>query len=240
MAPSSGPGWLKSVLLEAKARGWCTKPLCTTCGGRVFRTAVQKGAIAAATAVRQGVPDSPLSPDEFARLREESALIEELRTLERAVVRENVEAIRAILLGVKVGAHKESLKGCPVGDVLDSMVSHSQALRTERIREDELERTAPLRKAARLAANAAKHQERLAEKATRDARRAAILRELSEKSEVDRLQSLVREHSDLPLSAVPRSLVPTEGMATLSMSDQAALRSRAGGLKAWKALLGST
>lgn len=164
-------GWLKDVLVEARVRGWCTKPYCTTCGSQEFQSAVRNGAIAAAQAVRRGGADTSLPPEEFAALREESALVEELRSLGAVEVAANTDAIRTILLSGGVSFLRESLQGCAVGDALDAMAAHSKERADARSKQAELERGAPQRKAARLAANAAKHQARLAEKKLRDALR---------------------------------------------------------------------
>ena len=164
-------GWLKDVLIEARVRRWCTTPYCTTCGSQEFQSAVRNGAIAAANAVRRGGADTSPPPEEFASLRVESALVEELQSLGAADVAANIEAIRTILLSGGIRFHRDSLRGCPVGDALDAMAAHSKERADARHRQEELERGAPQRKAARLAANAAKHQARLAEKKLRDARR---------------------------------------------------------------------
>jgi len=82
--------WLNGILVDDRWRSWCTKPYCTTYGGREFRTAVYNGALAARAS------DSPL-PQGLESVGASAALAEDLTKLTRAEVRAHREAIHTLL-----------------------------------------------------------------------------------------------------------------------------------------------
>lgn len=242
--------WLSRIFVEAKENKWCTKPYCTTCGSREFWIAVYDSALASANL------EAPVH-EGLKTLRAFSALAEALRYITLEEMSANIDAVRTILIHANaLGTMKlvcefpvhaisdvtgaemlcESLYGCPVGDELKRMCDHTQSLAERGFMRAKFEREAPLREEAARAAAIQKIQERKGRKSKRDARRMEILQLLAQLTDIERLRLLAGGKAGVPLGAIPQSLVPSDGFASLSTTQQEYLRLKTARLKAWRPL----
>lgn len=150
MAEPSFNNWLVDVFTEAKAKGWCVRPGCTTCGSAEFQNAV-----ALRSASLAGVPSSHLaqftSPhDQMVRLHDildedrklcYPVVVEALRGLSprEVIVSEMIDAVRILLMNLKYAYQepalelspdlKTALSGTWAGRQIDSMEAHSEYVR---------------------------------------------------------------------------------------------------------------
>jgi len=253
-ADSTGGRWLVDVLREARRRGLCSRPYCTTCGSDEFWGAVCAGAAAAAAIESEPVLQG------FEQIRAMSALAQELKSISEEDVKTYVDAIRTILIWASDllptlnrvdsdGAVLQTTTGSellysilmssPVGMEMWRMAQHSQALRERHAEQRKFELGAAARAEARKLEVARQAQLRAQRKHDRDQRRRDTLARLEVLDDVQRLEEIIAYSHTVPISAIPQELIPKSGLAALTPDKQALLKQAASHLKSWRPLLRS-
>lgn len=144
---ANSENWLSGLLQEARSKGWCTRPACTTCGSTQFRQGLAR--------------------------HDRHARIEALGRLTENEVHDDLDAIHLVLMETAAfsggGDLVQLFVGTPVGFVLDAMRAHAQARRDARLAREQWLAEAPARRETERRRRAETHGDRIGGKAARDA-----------------------------------------------------------------------
>jgi hypothetical protein len=210
--------WLEDILHEARARNWCTKPVCTTCGAWVFRDAyMERAAEHAGVELPEGRRFSrfkSLSPEGSEKI------FGALRTALREVSPEwqGTDALRLILMDLhsrpirwgELESLEDQLSGTLAGDEYLAMKAHAEYVAAVRSELDAYEAAAPERRAEKRQQAQLKHAARLEETKVHNKSRETLLERFTTLSDSERLVFLAEQADRFPLEMIPAALIPVE------------------------------
>ncbi len=248
----SGPkNWLALILATAKNKHWCRSIGCTTCGCSEFRVAVFSGAMERLSMDRECAQLAEVGLREFMRrlgpadrndIKDE--ILSALSGLSTSSC-QDVEALEVIAVDCSTGIGRPPLKrldGSPAGSVLRLKEAqyriYSERSRKAAIKHDalmEVEQEAARKRREIRALESEAHARR---KVENDLRITPLLEAFRLLDLQGRLEFLCSESCALPLSAIPKELIPTDAVvANLDELEVALLRKRIGKRKgSWRTL----